>query len=289
MKIEMLGEFGYDITLGAPFAYHQYINGVEFETINVKDTKPFYFFSEKHKELDMKRDMCYEMKVDGKYRVKRHNHSVGLHWKTLSHDKNLHEDLDHLPDKLFWHDQWTPPPYSAYYKNNFFRFEKPLYIISNKYQSEWDGGPVNFIDLETLDKIFEMLSPNFKVIYNRPKPSNIVEDHSTLMDFGDFDLIGNIYKGRVTLIQDLQGMAPQLSFNELQMYLYANCSNFISVQGGNSVLCSYFGGKNIVYAVKGMEVKWSVYETYFPLFSCAQMVHAKSYEEVIESVKEDLQ
>ena len=56
MKIEMLGEFGYDLTLGAPFAYHQYINGVDFETINVKDTKPFYFFSENHIELDMKRD-----------------------------------------------------------------------------------------------------------------------------------------------------------------------------------------------------------------------------------------
>lgn len=284
----MRGEFGYDLTLGAPFAYYQYVNGIEFETTNVKDTKPFYFFSENHSEIDMKRDMCYELKVDGKYRVKRHNHSTGLHHKTLSEDKDLHDDLDHLPDKLFWHDQWTPPPYAAYYKNDFFRFEKPIYIVSNKYQTEWDGGPVNYIDLDTLDKIFKLLTPNYTVIYNRPRPSNIVEDHSTLLDFGDFELIDKKYKENVRLIQDLQNMAPELSFNELQLYIYANCVNFISVQGGNSVLCSYFGGKNIVYAVRGMEVKWSVYETYFPLFSCTNIVHVKNNSDLIESIKEDL-
>ena len=56
----------------------------------------------------------------------------------------------------------------------------------------------------------------------------------------------------VLTIQQLLAQHPGLSYNKLQLMLHANCEHFISVQGGNSYIASYFGGTNIIMHRQGM-------------------------------------
>ena len=47
----------------------------------------------------------------------------------------------------------------------------------------------------------------------------------------------------------------------------------------------YFGGENIIYGIKGYEVKHKSYETFFPKLSGQKIYHVKSYEDLIKKVK----
>ena len=47
--------------------------------------------------------------------------------------------------------KWERVPFREKYANQLgITFEKPLLIISNKYNTEWSKGPVNFLDLDAL-------------------------------------------------------------------------------------------------------------------------------------------
>lgn len=70
------------------------------------------------------------------------------------------------------------------------------------------------------------------------------------------------------------------------MMIYANCDNFISVQGGSSVFTSYFGGKNIIFAKKGGELKHNSYNGYNK-FSGSQIFHVDNYFNLIEVTKKE--
>ena len=83
--------------------------------------------------------------------------------------------------------------------------------------------------------------------------SDIVMDNSSIKKLGDHELIKN-KSSNVYLLQDIwKSNKNTTSFNEFQCKIYANCEHFISVQGGNSVLCSYFGGINLIYCRRGKD------------------------------------
>jgi len=57
-------------------------------------------------------------------------------------------------------------------------------------------------------------------------------------------------------ISDESRLDPALhSFNTIQLPLHAHADNFISVQGGNSVLASYFAMTNLVFFKDGKELR----------------------------------
>jgi len=58
--------------------------------------------------------------------------------------------------------------------------------------------------------------------------------------------------------------------------IHSNCESFISVQGGNSVLASFFGGANIIYAKKGNELICGAYEGQYKRFSNCNVKHANN-------------
>jgi hypothetical protein len=62
--------------------------------------------------------------------------------------------------------------------------------------------------------------------------------------------------------------------------------NFLSVQGGNSVVASFFGGRNIILAVFGHETpeKSNDY-SYYPRFSNASIDVARNATSFLELVK----
>ncbi|MEJ2250833.1 MAG: hypothetical protein P8Y97_14420 [Candidatus Lokiarchaeota archaeon] len=152
--------------------------------------------------------------------------------------------------------QWYPPPYKKVYKNKIFRWNKPICIICNKYTSEWGG-----------------------------VSKDIPDDDQIHLSFDDFTIIKNHFSNIIT-IQDLVKKHNNLTFNELQLKLYSNCNNFISVQGGSSVLASYFGGKNIIFAKKGGEVNNNSY-SWFHKLSGAKIFHENDNFKLIETIKNE--
>jgi hypothetical protein len=123
-------------------------------------------------------------------------------------------------------------------------------------------------------------------VYVRPTNDDIVGDHQAIRDLGEFEIIGARFPDVLT-IQQLHAKHPELSFNELQMRLFANCERFVSVLGGSSFLASYFVGTNIVYAREGWEVSCNAYAHWFHLFSGAKVLSARTHRQFLESVRRE--
>lgn len=77
-----------------------------------------------------------------------------------------------------------------------------------------------------------------------------------------------------------------LSYNTLEFALHSRCTRFVSVQGGNSIVASYFGGTNIVFAVKGYELGASDdYHRQYSHFAQTKLLVASNYSSLVEYVR----
>jgi hypothetical protein len=127
------------------------------------------------------------------------------------------------------------------------------------------------------------LREEYTVVYNRPREHDIVGDHDQLRETGDIEAVERAFPDVVT-IQRLHEEHSTLTFNELQLRLYAGCERFVSVLGGGSYLASYFGGVNIVYAQSGWEIDCGAYERWFHEFSGATVVAVRSPSDLLRAV-----
>lgn len=254
--IEFFGEFGGDLISVAPYAYWLHVNQRLRRTRGVRDTQPLYYFSPRHEEIDQPRKLVTPVGFPVSY----------------VHKPQINTS------------QWIPPPYKTVYQNSRFRWDKPLCVISNKYTYEWGRPPVNFLSLKALQELFGVLQKKYQVIYNRPTPKQIVADEHEILNLGDHAMIRRMFPG-VLMMSELWEKNKDLSFNTLQMMVFSNCDHFISVQGGNSVLASYFGGTNIIYAVEGRELEVNSFENWYHLFSGCQIHVAQDEADLIRDVQ----
>jgi len=254
-------EFGYELQLVIPYAYYLYINNQLEKTISCKKTKELYYFSNNHHE---------------KYTVRRWSESELNVPNKIPFTKELN------------YNEYIPPPYKSIYKNEYFLYDKPLLIIHNKYNTEWGHSPVNYIDKNTLENIFEYCHLKYKIIYIRPKSENIVNDHSNIHDLNEGDIIK---KYEVIDANDLYLETKDRynidNFNYFQLLIHSNCNHFISVQGGNSVLASYFGGTNIIYAKKGEELNCDCFHGHYKKYSDCNIFHSNDYNKFVQIVKDN--
>lgn len=244
------GEFQQELTFVLPFAYWHYKNKTLKKTVSLRDTGCLYFFSPHHVEKDLDRSASFN----------RTDFSV----PNMSHTLKVSTA------------KWAQVPLKAYYRNDRFVFSKPILVISNKYNHEWGGPPVNFISLPTLQLLVEKFSPHYQVIYNRPSPRLIVGDNSSILDLDDETFLRR-HPGVLSLnklYEQVRGELP--SFNQLQLMVYANCERFISVHGGNAALASYFGGTNIILSKRGVEHSFREFQHIFPMLSKCNVIHVKS-------------
>ena len=257
--IDFHGEFDQELRYVLPFAYWHHLNGTLSKTISSTNTKPFYFFSENHSEP-------YEKRVwqagYGYYEVPNMTHSPSFSFA-----------------------KWARVPLKSHYKNEQFVFDKPILVIANKYNVEWDKPPINFLDIPALDRIVSACKPHYQIIYNRPLSSQIVVDNSEIMDLNEHAWLRTNHP-EVLLMNDLyeQHRPTVDNFNHLQLLVYANCDRFISMHGGTAALASYFEGINIIlsHTGGGMEHHFNEYDTIFPALSGATILHAKNKDEVFQ-------
>jgi len=258
--IDYQGEFDQEIRYVIPFAYWHHLNGTLAKTISCKNTSDFYFFSQHHEEKYAER--VWQKSYDN-YDVPNMTHSASFSFK-----------------------KWAKVPFKKYYANDVFRYQKPILIIANKYNIEWDQPPINFFSIATLGTIINLLKNKYQIIYNRPLPSQIVSDNSDILDLEEHDWLKNTHP-EVILMGDLFSIhkANLKSFNQLQMQVYANCNHFISVHGGTAALASCFEGTNIILSKCGIEHHLGEYNTIIPALSEAKILHAKSEDDVLNFLK----
>ncbi len=255
------GEFGMELQVAIPYAYYLSQKGRLKKTVSCQGTKSLYFFSPKHQE---------------KYPKRNDGGSVACYGFP-----NKYVQLDQLDTR-----QWIPPNYKREYQNNQFKWEREIVVISNKYAIEFGGPPCNFLDIATLQKLYDLLSPRYQVIYNRPIKEVICSDNAETKGFKDYEFWQGC-KGVTSILELYQKNRMEYTYNELQLRVYANCNKFISVQGGGSVLASYFGGHNIIYCVKGYELEdgKNVFFNQYPSYSGAQIHLCRNYDDLIRDVK----
>jgi len=262
------GEFAFELMAVIPYAYWLHSTGRLRITQSSADTRCLYYFSPKHQELSSQRSYVP---------VTEYPNGATSH---------LRFDVHAFPQRIDT-TQWIPPPYKSIYRNETFRWPKELCVISNKFTPEPSTlfhRTVNFISVPDLLKLLQILTPRYQVVYVRPRSSDIVNDHQSILEFGDLEAIQSHFPDVLT-IQQLHVDHRELSFNELQMRLFANCDRFVSVLGGSSYLASYFGGTNIVYAREGWEVDCNAYANWFHLFSGARVLRAANPRQLHELVR----
>lgn len=259
--IAFKGEFGPELQFVLPFAYWHYKNGTLKETQSCDNMSEFYFFSPAHKEI-------FDL------RANEGNYNFEIPRVLYSHNYNMRK--------------WIPVPLKEVYKNDVYIFEKPILIVANRYNMEWDGPPISFLSVEMLEFIFETLKDDYTIIYNRPGAQHITMDNSEIYELHEIEWIRANYPEVIlmnTLYEENRGNAR--NFNHLQLMVYANAENFISTHGGTSVLASYFKGTNIILSKYGPEHTFGCYRKLYPKLSGARILHAKTDDELKRMVKEN--
>jgi hypothetical protein len=260
-EISFNGEFAPELQFVVPFAYWHFKNGTLHKTRSSKYTNELYFFSPDHEE----------------------------YFETRTNEGNYNYET---PRILYSHDydmsKWEAVPYKAHYRNDMYVFEKPILIIANRYNMEWDGPPVSFYSIEMLQYMIENLKKDFTIVYNRPRPQNITMDNSDIYDMNEFEWLERDHP-EVVLMEDLfrENKGGARNFNHLQMMVYANADRFISIHGGTATLASCFGGKNLILSRKGPEHHFGCYQKLYPKLSGAQIFHARNDEEVKRYIDEN--
>jgi len=271
-QTQYFGEFAFELLAVVPYAYWLHRQGHLERTIGCLDTRCLYYFSENHKEHPVKR-----------HYVPITEYPIGERGSLFGYDRTT------FPKALDTR-KWLPPPYRQAFRDERFRWDRELCILSNKLSDEQFSnkfsGPTNFIETNLLLKLIGMLRDRYQVIYNRPRASDVVTDHQRIHEIGDIEAVKRAFPDTVT-IQELHADYPDLSFNELQLRLYSGCQRFVSVLGGSAYLASYFGGINIVFARQGWEVDCRAYERWFDRFSGARVVAISSGRELLQAVERE--
>jgi len=256
-EIAYHGEFQQELTFVLPFAYWHYLNGTLKKTVSCRDTGVFYFFSPDHEERFGTRE-----------------------WMGWDYSFDI-PNMAHC--NTFDYSKWAAVPLKKHFSNTFYRFDKPILIVANKYNTEWSKPPINYLDIPILDRIFKGLKNKYQIIYNRPQTHHIVPDHSEIFNLNEYGWMKEKHP-EVLTVQDLFAERPAhvRSYNHLQLMLYANAERFISVHGGTAALASYFGGTNIILSKEGFEHYFREYETLFPKLSNARIIHAIDEKELVD-------
>jgi hypothetical protein len=255
------GEFGPELQFVLPFAYWHYKNGTLKETRSCHNMAEFYFFSPSHKEV-------FDI------RSNEGNYNFEIPRVLYSHNYNMKK--------------WLKVPLKQMYKNSIYTFEKPILIVANRYNMEWNGPPISFLSIEMLQFIFNTLKDNYTIIYNRPGANHITMDNSEIYELNELNWIKANYP-EVILMHDLyeENKGNARNFNHLQLMVYANAENFISTHGGTSVLASYFGGTNVILSKQGPEHVFGCYHKLYPKLSDAKVLHAKTDEQLRLLIEEN--
>ncbi len=254
-------EFGYELIGAIPYAYYLFKNFQLEKTISAPLSEPLYYFSPNH-EINPER---------------RGDEGVQKYINSGIPNARIHKPF--LDTR-----QFIPPPYKQHFKNDTYKWSKPTFCICNRYNYEWGMNPINYFSLEMLEKMFNLLKDTFQIVYFGVDIIDDIQDDAHSLSLGDTDLCKKYPD--VILFQDLLKESG-LSWNELMLKVFSNCENFITMNGGYSIMASYFGGTNIIYCKQSSEIgPNSSNFSWYNLFGNSNIILTRTYEDVIDKIKE---
>ena len=61
------------------------------------------------------------------------------------------------------------PDYRGHYRDQGRTFQRPVLFIQNKFTVQFNKGPINYLPLDVLDRLFKCSIERFDVVYSRPR------------------------------------------------------------------------------------------------------------------------
>jgi glycosyltransferase involved in cell wall biosynthesis len=257
-----LVEFGYELLAALPYAKWLSDNGMLEQTISGIDTKSLYYFSENHTEINKERSFNYTSKMAADGIPNTWIHTPHYDWS-----------------------KWSNPNFEQKYKNEVFKYDKPIICLCNRVNIEWGRGVINYFDIKCLDKICQILKNDYQIIYFNINGKKEYYDGVDAVDIGDYDFLKKNHP-EVKIIHDIHNEHSNYSFNELQLMVFANSNGFITMNGGYSILASYFKKTNIIYTKECRELASGVNEFYrtYPKLGGSRIVLTRSYNDIYEAI-----
>lgn len=258
-------EFGYELISVLPYAYWAHKQGLLDKTISATDTRCLYYFSPNHQENEKQRSWYYDGEVT----------AVDMIINAGIPNARIH--LAQLDTSRF-----LPPPFKTAYKNDWARFDKPTFVIFNRYNNEYPATynePINFFSLGFLPQLVGRLG-DYHILYVNIDGQEKLYDNAPPLPLGDYEWCK---QNDITHVRDLQEKHPGLSFNQILLYYFANCQNFLTMNGGGSILASYFGGRNIIYTKYCKELTTGDFG-YYHLFGGSQIEVVNSYDAILNNL-----
>lgn len=241
-QLIVIGEFGPEIIIYIGYYYYLYKRGLFFNNVvrTYKGMRDFYYF-------------LPDSQIIEEDRMRHFVGDIPFHVNNQFHVAKM--------DKRFW----CIPPYKQVFGSKS-PYEKPLLIIHNKYTVEWGGPPINYFSPEILREMCTVLQGRYQIIYERASNVNKIldttgysqDDNHLQEDIQDYELLRAEFPG-VLLFNDLLAKSGH-RYNRFKLSLYANCDNFISVQGGNVPFASFFMGNILVLHKRGGEIESGAYK-----------------------------
>jgi hypothetical protein len=254
-------EFGYELISALPYAYYLHSKGKLTKTISGNDTECLYYFSPNHEINPAQRS-----------------------WYNTPKAKDIPNIDIHKP--YLNKEQFLAPPLRKQYANKEFKFKKETIVICNRYNIEWGKKPINYFNLETLEQMFKMLQDKYQIVYINIEGRNELYDNAPPIKLGDYELLKKYPK--VINIHDIE---TKLSFNELQLNIFANCKKYITMNGGHAILASYFGGENIIMSKFGhpqsreLNPEINSFYRWYHEFGGQRIKHVNNETKLIEDIK----
>ena len=168
MIIDLRPEFGLEIALGIPYSYWLHQRGELEKVITCKGMKPFYYFCDDVEEV-------YEQRtIDNSAAGLDSLPNNWIHHNAVAMFGESHGDLTEKEriksNGVLDYGKWIPPKYKEHYKNDEIIFEKPIIVVSNRYNIEHGNPPIGYFDIPVLYEIFNYLTERgYVVIYKRPR------------------------------------------------------------------------------------------------------------------------
>ena len=276
MIINCNPEFGVELTLAIPYAYWLHKRGELEKVITSKGMKHFYFFCDN---------------VEEKYNFRTiDNHAAGVevlpnpwifgfknnaklyknewkHWKSFSMVERGCGILDYS--------KWEVPDYKKQFSNDNFNNLKPFVVICNRYNWEHGTHPVGYFNIRCLYEIFNYLTESgYSVVYKRPLNTEFPPDQNEINTIqnqeklvADVEGVGLIsdydltkYYDDVYLFDDIKDEYSNLTYNEVQLNLFANAEGFISMSGGSTLLVNLFKLPTITYCYNSSDLRKCFWE-----------------------------
>lgn len=216
-KLEYRGEFGPEITTFIPFVawlkQEGYLAGRRIVTY--AGMRPYYFF-------------LNETEFEEKIEPRNWLSESARYWPSNS---------TYTATASPWH---VYPDYRSHFKHKGKRFDRPVLFIQNKFTVEWKEGPVNYIPLDSLQRLLELTANKFDVVYSRPREgtAGYSWDHNSACDYPDRAVIRHF-----TQVIDLEAecLATAGNYNEAKLEVLAKSHLFVAAQGGGAHLLACFG------------------------------------------------